>query len=89
MRVFSSVALAMTVNSYETAKGYILLPLTLKNTFFKAARKRRDADDNIVYFARHRIALDDRFPKVDDIFDRLSADTRTARLCPKKRAKIR
>ena len=48
-----------------------------------------DADDNIVYFARHSIALDDRFPKVDDILDRLSADTRTARLCPKKRAKIR
>jgi hypothetical protein len=57
--------------------------------FFKPAKKRRDADDNVVYFTQHRAALDDRFPKVDDILERLSADTRTARLYRKKPAKIR
>jgi len=78
--VFSSVALATTVNGHETAKGYALLPLTLKNSRFKAAKKRPEADNNIIYFAQHREGLENRFPKVDDILDRLSADTRTTRL---------
>jgi hypothetical protein len=68
----------------KTAKGYDLLPLTPKNLNIKLIKKRRDTKDNIVSIAQHRAALAARFPKVDDVLERLSTDARATRLSGKK-----
>jgi hypothetical protein len=49
-----------------------------QSPYYSRPSRENGTGNNVFDLARHRAELDERFPKVDDILERLSSDPRTA-----------